>query len=63
MDNYSSMKLELLALRWAITTKFCDILQGDGFVAYTDKNPLSYFNSNSKLGTFEMRWATELAQF
>ena len=28
MQNYSSMKLELLALRWAISQKFRDILIG-----------------------------------
>ena len=63
MENYSSMKLELLALRWAITVKFRDILLGADFVVYTDNNPLSYFQTNSKLGAIETRWAAELAQF
>ena len=63
MDNYSRMKLELLTLQRAITVKFRDILLGADFVVYTDNNPLSYLQSNSKLGAIEMRWAAEMAQF
>ena len=32
MDNYSSMKLELLALKWSVTEKFRDYLLGSKFV-------------------------------
>ena len=42
MNNYSSMKLELLDLYWAVTVKFRDILIGSKCVVYTDNNPLSY---------------------
>ena len=63
MENYSSMKLELLALKWAVTEKFRDYLIGASFTVYTDNNPLSYFNSTAKLGATEMRWQAELAQF
>ena len=42
MNNYSSMKLELLALYWAVTVKFRDLLIGSKFVVFTDNNPLSY---------------------
>lgn len=62
MSNYSSMKLELLALKWAITEKFRDYLLGSNFIVYTDNNPLSYFKT-SKLAANELRWASELAQF
>ena len=62
MENYSSMKLELLALKWAITEKFRDYLLGGSFVVYTDNNPLSYIQS-AKLGATEMRWVAQLAQF
>lgn len=34
--NYSSFKLELLALKWAITEKFKDYLTGAKFVVPTD---------------------------
>nr|KAG5702247.1 hypothetical protein BaRGS_030602 [Batillaria attramentaria]KAG5708459.1 hypothetical protein BaRGS_026186 [Batillaria attramentaria] len=63
MRRYSSMKLELLALRWAITEKFRDLLQGTNFVVYTDNNPLSYIQTSAKLGASETRWAAELANF
>lgn len=62
MQNYSSMKLELLALKWAITEKFRNYLLGAKFTAYTDNNPLSYLNS-AKLGAVEQRWAAQLALF
>ncbi len=62
MDNYSSLKLEMLALKWAVSDKFRDYLLGSKFVVFTDNNPLSYFQS-AKLDATEMRWAAQLAQF
>ena len=62
MQNYSSMKLELLALKWAVTEKLRDYLLGGSFVVYTDNNPLSYIQT-AKLGATEMRWVAQLAQF
>lgn len=35
MDNYSSTKLELLALKWAITEKYRDYLIGAPFIVFT----------------------------
>jgi len=43
--NFSSMKLELLALKWCVTDKFRDYLLGNKFVVYTENNPLKYLNS------------------
>ncbi len=63
MPNYSSMKLELMGLKWAIADKFRDILLGAKFTVYTDNNPLSYLQSSTKLGATETRWAAELAVF
>ena len=63
MDNYSSMKLELLALYWAVTQKYRDLLIGSKFIVYTDNNPLSYLQTTAKLGATETRWAADLAQF
>ncbi|KAL7870272.1 hypothetical protein SRHO_G00077690 [Serrasalmus rhombeus] len=40
--NYSSFKLELLALKWAITEKFHEYLLGSDFTVYTDNNPLAH---------------------
>ena len=49
---YSSMKLEFLAMKWAITDKFWHYLLGAKFKVITDNNPLTYFHS-TKLGTLE----------
>ena len=62
MHNYSSAKLELLALKWAVTKKFRDYLLGLKFTVYTDNNPLTYVQT-SKLGVSQMHWLSELALF
>ena len=61
-DNYSSMKLELLALKWAVTEKFRSYLLGQKFEVYTDNNPLRHLGT-AKLGAVEQRWAAQLALF
>ena len=64
MDNYSSMKLELLALKWCLTEKFRDYLLGRKVTVWTDNNPLTYVTKpGTKLGATEMRWMAQLAQF
>ena len=60
--NYSSMKLEFLAMKWAVTEKFRDYLLGAKFTVFTDNNPLVHFRS-APLGALEQRWASQLAQF
>ena len=62
MHNYSSVKLELLALKWAVTEKFRDYLLGSKFTVYTDNNPLAYVKE-SKLRVAQIRWLSELALF
>ena len=62
MENYSTMKLELLALKWAVTDKFRDYLLGSTFTVFTDNNPLTYLKT-AKLGAVELRWAAQLADF
>lgn len=47
MQNYLSRKLELLALKWAVSEKFREYLIGSKFVVYTDNNPLTYIQSKS----------------
>ena len=46
MCNYSSAKLELLALKWAVTEKFRDYLLALKFTVYTDNNPLAYVQTS-----------------
>ena len=57
MSNYSSMKLEFLALKWAVTERFREYLLGAKFVVYTDNNPLSHLQT-AKLAAVEQRWAS-----
>lgn len=63
MQNYSSLKLELLALKWAITEKFRELLLGVEFIVFTDNSPLSHLHSSVKLGATETRWMADLAAF
>ena len=63
MNNYSSMKLEFLALKWAISEKFREYLLGHQFTVYSDNNPLSYIQTTAKLAAVEQRWASQLAHF
>lgn len=62
MVNYSSMKLEFLALKWAMTEKFREYLLGNKCIVYTDNNPLSHLVS-AKLAATEQRWAAQMASF
>ena len=62
MQNYSSRKLELLALKWSVTEKFKDYLLGSKFTVFTDNNPLTHLD-NAKLGAVEQRWVADLAPF
>ena len=62
IHNYSSAKLELLALKWAVTEKFRDYLLGSKFTVYTDNNPLAYVQT-SKLGASQIHWISKLALF
>ena len=62
MKDYSSAKIELLALKWSVCEKFKDYLLGSKFTVYTDNNPLVYVKS-SKLGAVQIRWLSELALY
>ena len=60
MHNYSSAKLELLSLKWAITEKFRDYLLGLKFTVYTHNNSLAYVQT-SNLGVSQIHWLSKLA--
>ncbi|KAL2098385.1 hypothetical protein ACEWY4_007592 [Coilia grayii] len=62
ISNYSSMKLEFLALKWALTEKFREYLLGQHCIVFTDNNPLSHL-STAKLGALEQRWVAQMAPF
>ena len=40
--NYPAYKLEILALKWAVTDQFHDYFYGRNFDLYTDNNPLTH---------------------
>ncbi|XDV48519.1 hypothetical protein PO909_017918 [Leuciscus waleckii] len=61
-SNYSSFKLELLALKWALMEKFKDYLWGAKVTVVTDNNPLVHLRT-AKLGAVEQRWVAQLANF
>ena len=62
MRDYSSAKIELMALKWSVCDKFRDYLLGSKFTVFTDNNPFCYIKS-SKLGAAQIRWLSELALY
>ena len=62
MWDYSSAKIELMALKWSVCDKFKDYLLGSKFTVFKDNNPLCYIKS-SKLGAAQIRWLSELALY
>ena len=62
MRDYSSPKIELMALKWSVCKKFKDYLLGSKFTVFTDNNPLVYVKT-SKLGTAQIHWLSELALY
>lgn len=61
--NYSAHKLEFLALKWAVTSKFTRYLYGKPFTVFTDHNPLTYILSTAKLDAVGHRWLAELSKY
>ena len=62
MCDYSSAKIELMALKWSVCNKFKDYLLGSKFTVFTDNNPLCYIRS-SKLGAAQIHWLSELVLY
>ena len=62
---FPAHKLEFLALKWAITSKFKDYLYGtqQPFEVYTDNNPLTYVLISAKLDATTQRWIADLASY
>jgi hypothetical protein len=63
IETFSSMKIETLALAWAVGVKFKDYLQISPFRVITDNNPLTYFMSKEKLSAQEQKWAATLSRY
>ena len=62
MRDYSSAKIEFMALKWSVCDKFKDFLLGSKFTIFTDNNPLCYIKS-SKLGAAQIHWLSELTLY
>ena len=62
-QRYPAHKLEFLALKWAITSKFHDYLYSNSFVVYTDNNPMTYVLNKAKLDATSHRWVAALSAY
>ena len=60
--DYSSFKLELLGLKWAVVDKFGGHLLGHHCLVLTDNNPLAHLGT-AHLGATEQRWVAKLAPY
>ena len=61
--NYSTYKLEFLALKWSVTEKFSDYLIGHKFTVYTNNNPLTHILKQPKLDATGQRLAAALGEY
>ena len=61
--NYHSLKLEFLALKWAMTEQFKEYLLYKPFTVKTDNNPLTYILRTPNLDATGHRWVSALADF
>ena len=61
--KYHSLKLEFLALKWAVTEQFREYLQYRPFTMLTDNNLLTYILTTPNLDALGHRWVTTLAGY
>ena len=61
--KYHSSKLELLALKWAVTDQFKEYLQYRPFTVRTDNNPLTYVMTTPNLDAIGHQWVTTMAGY
>ena len=57
------IKLEILALKWAVCENFHNYLYGSEFTARTDNNPLMYVLTLAKLDATGQCWVSHLANY
>ena len=61
--NYHSMKLEFLALKWAVMEHFKEYLLYQPFLVKTNNNPLTYIMSTPNLDATGHCWVSALAKY
>ena len=54
--NYSSIKLEFIAIVWAISDKFRHYLMGPKCTVYTDNSYVEYIARKRELTALKQRW-------
>ena len=57
------MKLEFLALKWAVTEHFKEYLLYQPFLVKTNNNPLTYIMSTPNLDATGHHWVSTLAKY
>ena len=62
-ENYHSLKLEFLALKWAITEHFKEYLMHGWFTVHMDNNPLTYILTTPNLDATGHCWVGALASY
>ena len=61
--NYDAHKLEFLALKWSVTERFHEYLNGGHFEVYMDNNQLTYILTTAKLDAAGQRWVASLTNY
>ena len=61
--KYHSLKLEFLALKWAMTDQFKEYLWYKPFTVCADNNPLTYVMTTPNLDAIGHRWVAALARY
>ena len=61
--KYHSLKLEFLALKWAVTEQFLEYLQYQPFTIRMDNNPLTYILTTPNLDALGHCWVAALASY
>ena len=61
--NYHLMKLEFLALKWAVKEHFKEYLLYQPFLVKTNNNPLMYIMSDPNLDATGHRWVSVLTKY
>ena len=61
--KYHSLKLEFLALKWAITEQFREYLQYRPFTVLTDNSPFTYILKTPNLDALGHQWVAALASY
>lgn len=62
-EKRSTHKLEILALKWAVTDKFFEYRYRAKYTVVTDKNPLTYVLTTAKLDAARHWWLAALSTF